>query len=198
MVCPNRSRAAGYSDKIKGHPKTETNPTWKDTVRRTLQQYSIFYQEEKGSGIWYLREEKPLEEFDPKKNPNPGHEDVQGMLLQLGKIYGYETWRGVNDAKKRFMGRPLEEIATVRDFPRLLSYPKVVKVASYIDVIWFTGDTDALVPEFAFEVEHTTEVTKGLGRLFDLYKAKGFGTTHKAGLRGFGTKLAYTSHCVWL
>jgi hypothetical protein len=140
--------------KIKGHPKTETNPTWRDTVRRTLQQYSIFYQEEIGSGIWYLREEKPLEEFDPKKNPNPGHEDVQGMLLELGKIYGYETWRGVNDAKKKFMGRTLEEIATVRDFPRFLSYPKVVKVASYIDVIWFTGDTDALVPEFAFEVEY--------------------------------------------
>ncbi len=38
-------------------------------------------------------------------------------------------------------------------------------------MIWFTGDTDALVPEYAFEVEHTTEVTKGPGRLFDLYKA---------------------------
>ncbi len=60
-------------------------------MRRTLQQYSIFYQEERGSGIWYLREEKPLGEFDPKKNPNPGHEDVQGMLLELGKIDGYET-----------------------------------------------------------------------------------------------------------
>ncbi|VVB85761.1 Uncharacterised protein [uncultured archaeon] len=59
----------------------------------------------------------------------------------------------------------------MRDFPRLLSYPKVVKETSYIDVIWFTGDTDALVPEYAFEVEHTIEVTKGLGRLFDLYKA---------------------------
>ncbi len=59
-------RLDDISSKIKGHPKTETNPTWRDTVRRTLQQYSIFYQEEKGSGIWYLREEKPLEEFDPK------------------------------------------------------------------------------------------------------------------------------------
>jgi hypothetical protein len=66
---------------------------------------------------WYLRKEKPLEEFDPKKNPNPGHEDVQGMLLELGKIYGYETWRGVNDAKKKFMGRPRKEIVIVRDFP---------------------------------------------------------------------------------
>ena len=34
--------------RIKGHPKTETNPTWRDTVRRTLQQYNIFYQEENG------------------------------------------------------------------------------------------------------------------------------------------------------
>ncbi len=59
----------------------------------------------------------------------------------------------------------------MHDFLRLLSYPKVVKIASYIDVIWFIGDTDALVPEFAFEVEHTTEVTKELGRLFDLYRA---------------------------
>src|SRR3990172_12152973 len=83
--------------KIKGHSKTETNPTWRDTVRRTLQQYSIFYQEEKGSGTWYLREEKPLEEFDPKKNPNPAHEDV--LLLELGKIYGYETWKEVNDTQ---------------------------------------------------------------------------------------------------
>ncbi len=86
--------------KIKGHPKTETNPTWRDTIRRTLQQYSILYQEEEGSGIWYLREEKPLEEFDPKKNLHSAHEDVQGILLELGGIDGYETWKGVNDAKR--------------------------------------------------------------------------------------------------
>ncbi len=96
--------APGHLDdiysKIKGHPKTETNLTWRDTVRRTLQQYSIFYQEEKGSGIWYLREEKPFPEFDPKKNPNPAHEDVQGMLLELGKIYGYETSAVINNVLK--------------------------------------------------------------------------------------------------
>ncbi|MCX9009620.1 MAG: hypothetical protein OIN66_00725 [Candidatus Methanoperedens sp.] len=31
-----------------------------------------------------MRKEKPFEEFGPKKNPNPGHEDVQGMLLEPG------------------------------------------------------------------------------------------------------------------
>jgi hypothetical protein len=96
---------------IEGHWKTQTNPTWRDIVRRTLQQYNIFYQEEKGSGTWYLREEKPLGEFDPKKNPNPAHEDVQGMLLELGKIYGYETSAAINDAKKKFMNMPIDKMS---------------------------------------------------------------------------------------
>ena len=159
------------NSQIEGHWKTKTNPTWKDTVRRTLQQYNIFYQEEKGSGVWYLREEKPFLEFDPKKNPNPAHEDVQGMLLELGRIYGYETSAPVYDAKKKFLKRPLEDVATLKEYPGNFSYPKIVNMADLIDVLWFGGDTDALIPEFAFEVEHTTDVTKGLGRLHDLYKS---------------------------
>ncbi len=118
--------------KIKGfylsqQMKTETNPTWRDTVRRTLQQYSIFYQEEKGSGIWYLREEKPLGDFDPKKNPNPGHEDVQRMLLELGTIYGYETSAAINDARKKFMNMPIEEVATIKEFQRDVFHPRLWK-----------------------------------------------------------------------
>ncbi len=131
--------------KIEGHSKTETNPTWRDTVRRTLQQYSIFYQEEKGSGIWFLREEKPLEEFDLKKNPNPAH-------------------------KKKFMNIPLEEVATIKEFQSDLFHPKIVDIVSHIDVLWFGGDTDMPVPEFAFEIEHTIDVNKGLGGLLDLHR----------------------------
>jgi len=167
----NSGHLNDINSQIEGHWKTETNPTWRDTVRRTLQQYSIFYQKEKGSGIWYLREEKPLEEFDPVKNPNPEHEDVQGMLLELGKIYGYETSAAINDAKKRFMNIPIEEVATIREFQRDVFHPKIVDIVSHIDVLWFGGDTDMLVPEFAFEVEHTTDVTKGLGRLLDLHRS---------------------------
>ncbi|MCZ7356151.1 MAG: hypothetical protein O8C66_00180 [Candidatus Methanoperedens sp.] len=39
------------NSQIEGHWKTQINPTRRDTVWRTLQQYSIFYQEEKGSKI---------------------------------------------------------------------------------------------------------------------------------------------------
>ena len=110
-------------------------------------------------------------EFDPKKNPNPQHEDVQGMLLELGKIYGYETSAAINDAKKRFMNRPIEEVATIKEFQSDAFHPKIIGVVSHIDVLWFGGDTDMLVPEYAFEIEHTTDVTKGFGRLLDLYRS---------------------------
>jgi hypothetical protein len=156
---------------IEDHPKTKNNPTWTATVRRTLQQYSIFYQKSKGSGIWFLREEKSFEEFHPEKHKIPKHEDVQGMLLELGNVYGYETTIPVYDRQKIFLSKKLGEIVTLNEFPKF-SYPKILKTASLIDVMWFRGETDGQwIPEFAFEVEHTTDVTKGLGRLLDLYKS---------------------------
>lgn len=51
--------------------KNESKPTWKDVVKEASQG------------------------FDPKKNPNPGHEDVQGMLLELRKITDMRFWRGI-------------------------------------------------------------------------------------------------------
>lgn len=157
-------------EKIEGHEKTETNPTWKDTIRRTLQQYRIFYQEKKGSGIWLLRQEKPPQEFDPIKNPKPKHEDVQGMLLELGRIYNYETAVPPYDNQKRFLGKTLGEIATLEDVPEF-TYPAVVKTAKLIDVMWFEGDAQ-LFPRYAFEVEHTSDFTKGLSRLYELHRAQ--------------------------
>jgi len=156
--------------KIEGHEKTKTNPTWRATVRRTLQQYRIFYQEKKGSGIWLLREEKPPQPFDPVKNPKPKHDDVQGMLLELGRIYGYETAVPPYDRQKEFLGKTLLEIATLEDFPKF-SYENIVNTAKLIDVIWFEGDSE-LFPKYAFEVEHTSNFTKGLTRLSELHRAQ--------------------------
>ncbi len=64
---------------------------------------------------------KPLEEFDPKKNPNPAHEDVQGMLLVLGKIYRQETSASINDVKKMFMNIPIE-VAAIKEFQGMLNH----------------------------------------------------------------------------
>lgn len=158
------------NEQIESHAKTKTNPTWQATVRRTLQQYSIFYQEKPRSGVWFLRQETPAEEFDPIKYPYPKHEDVQGMLLELGKVYGYETIISSYDRQKGFLNKPLGEIATLNIFPEF-SYPQIIKIAKLIDVMWFEGETDRWIPQFAFVVEHSTDITKGLGRLYDLYKS---------------------------
>jgi hypothetical protein len=47
----NSGHLDDINSQIEGHWKTETNPTWRDTVRRTLQQYSVFYQVEEGGTI---------------------------------------------------------------------------------------------------------------------------------------------------
>lgn len=153
---------------IKRHEKAKSR-TWPATVRRTLQQYSIFYQEKPGSGIWLLRKGEPAVEFDPHKYPHPKHEDAQGMLLELGKIYGYETSVPPYDRKKKFLDRTLEEIATLEQVPPF-TYSDIVRIARTIDVMWFKGDPERWMPKFAFEVEHTTDITKGLTRLNDLYQ----------------------------
>ena len=70
------------------------------------------------------------------------------MLLELGKIYGYETSAAINDARKKFMNMPIEEVATIKEFQRDVFHPKVAEIVSHIDVLWFGGDTDMLVPEF--------------------------------------------------
>ena len=83
------------------------------------------------------------------------------MLLELGRIYGYETSAAINDARKKFMNMPIEEVATIKEFQRDVFHPKVAEIVSHIDVLWFGGDTDMLVPEFAFEVEYTKKIGNG-------------------------------------
>jgi hypothetical protein len=92
------------------------------------------------------------------------------MLLELGRIYDYETAIPPYDNQKRFLGKTLGEIATLEYFPEF-TYPSVVKIAKLIDVMWFEGDVQ-LFPKYAFEVEHTTDFTKGLTRLYELRRAQ--------------------------
>lgn len=158
------------NEQIKGHEKAQTR-TWRATVRRTLQQYSIFYQEDPGSGVWLLKEEEPIQEFDPEEHPYPKHADAIGMLLELGKIYDYETTVSPYERKEKFLNKTLKDISTLDEFPEFSGYPAVIKTAKQIDVIWFKGETNRWNPRYAFEVEHTTKLTKGLARLNDLYNA---------------------------
>ena len=96
------------------------------------------------------------------------------MLLELGKIYGYETSAAINDAKKKFMNMPIEEVATIKEFQRDVFHPKVAEIVSHIDVLWFGGDPDMLVPKFAFEIEHTTENFSFSSHYFEIFAVQVF------------------------
>lgn len=171
--------SAIYSE-IEGHKKTATNPTWQATVRRTLQQYSVFEPRE-ARGVWALTQ-KPdvLQPFSvedingleqTQAEERLDHDSVQGMLLNLGRIYEFETYAPPSDASmRRFEGRPLADFTTVRELPDF-STRRRMRDFVHVDVIWLRGDTGDCVPHHAFEVEHTRNIRDALLRLYQFTDA---------------------------
>ncbi len=160
---------------IEGHAKTATNPTWQATVRRTLQQYSVF-EARPGRGVWAVVQEptiiqpfskEDIEELEaPLVEEQLDHDSVQGMLLNLGRIYDFQTYAPqVDRTMRRFAGQPLAAFATVKDLPSFTS-PTLMKDIERVDVIWLRGDTETLSPYYAFEVEHTGDIKGALLRLY--------------------------------
>lgn len=159
--------------KIQGHPKTKINPTWKDTIRRVVRQYKIFEPvPPERSGIYKLVEEVELKAKQQVfvEKPDVDHGIAQGMLLTLGRIYGYETFAPSHDRTiRRFQGKSLEDFSTVKDCTDVFKGPNLSKIRE-IDVLWFDEDDYGLFPTFAFEVEETTGVKSGLDRLLKIPK----------------------------
>ena len=153
------------------HPKTKTNPTWQDTIRRVVRQYKIFEPvPPKRSGIYKLVEEvliKPESQSFTEK-PEINHGIAQGMLVTLGKIYGYETYVPPHDQSIRnFQGKLLRDFVSVCDCTDIFRGPNLGKIRE-IDALWFNEDDYGLFPVYAFEVEETTRVKSGLDRLLKI------------------------------
>jgi hypothetical protein len=109
------------------------------------------------------------------KSQRLGHEDtemnhgiVQGMLVSLGNIYGYETYVPAHDQTVReFQGQRLSNLVTVKQCDDVFRGPNLSKVRE-IDVLWFDEDDYGLFPVYAFEAEHTTRVKSGMDRLLKI------------------------------
>lgn len=160
------------NEKVEGHPKTKTNPTWRDTIRRVVRQYKIFESvPPERSGIYKLAEEIPVEIGAQAftEEPEVDHGIAQGMLITLGKIYGYETYAPPRDQTiRRFQGKPLSDFVTVSDCTNIFSGSRNLPKIREIDALWFDEDDDGLFPTYAFEVEETTGVKSGLDRLLKI------------------------------
>ncbi len=134
--------------------------TWKDVVR----QYKIFepVPPEK-SGIYKVLEEIAIrpESQGFIKEPEVDHSIAQGMLVTLGKIYGYEAYAPPHDQTvKSFQGKPLRDFISISDCTRIFRGPNLARIRE-IDTLWFDEDDYGLFPVYAFEVEETTRVKSG-------------------------------------
>jgi hypothetical protein len=92
------------------------------------------------------------------------HSVLQGRLLEIGNVRGYQTF--CPNKSKKFNNKRLMEIATLSDCPQLQfsDYNSLRQ----IDILWFREKGSNLVPEYAFEVELSTGVWSGVGRMATL------------------------------
>ncbi len=96
------------------------------------------------------------------------HSILQGRLLEIGNIRGFHTF--CPDKSRIFNEKKLEQIATLDSCPKLQfsDYNLLQK----IDVLWFKNRGNNYVPEYAFEVELSTGVWSGVGRMATLMDYK--------------------------
>ena len=90
------------------------------------------------------------------------HEEAEYYLLKLGELLEYLTYTA--DSSKSFSGKILGEIAILKDIPDFTG-ERDRSSARLIDIIWFD---EVQNPQICIEVEHTTDITKGLNRLLQL------------------------------
>ncbi|MBL7961608.1 hypothetical protein JNL27_15345, partial [bacterium] len=96
------------------------------------------------------------------------HSVVQGRLLEIGNIRGYQTY--CPNKSKLFNDKQLSEIATLDTCPKLQFSD--YDLLRQIDVLWFQNRGSNLIPEYAFEVELSTGVWSGVGRMATLLDYK--------------------------
>lgn len=95
------------------------------------------------------------------------HSDIQAKLILIGSYLNYRTY--TPDRGKQSIYGQLGNLCSEKEIPKD-SIPAVsIDTVKFIDVIWFD---DEGYPTHAFEVEHSTDITKGLLRLYQIHKLR--------------------------
>ncbi len=105
------------------------------------------------------------------------HSVIQGRLIEIGNVRGFQTYSP--DKSRKFNKKQLQEITTLKSCPEL-QWADYNTIRS-IDVIWFREVSKGFYPEYAFEVELSTGVWSGFGRLASLkeYNTKFYVVTNE-------------------
>ncbi len=139
------------------------------SIRRIVQENKEIYKIE--PGLYALVKNK--KEFTSQgilshdgtiKNETYNHAYYQGLLLEIGRMKGMETYVPPQDKNKGYLQQKLGEIADTSTIPRF-TYLNLVERAKTIDVIWFNARK---MPSSMFEVEHTIDIQNSLLKFCDL------------------------------
>lgn len=90
------------------------------------------------------------------------HTHLQWLLAKLGRKVGYQIWIANNDHNKVWKKERLGDLS-LKALPPLAD-TEFQRILSRIDVLWL--DREKVVA--AYEIEHTTDISTGLLRLYDL------------------------------
>lgn len=139
------------------------------SIRRIVQDEKYFYKIK--PGLWALLESKEsvLKKFqilerDIEKQKVFNHSYFQGLLLEIGRMKGYNTYLPPQDKNKLYLDKPLKLFSDV-DKIYNFCYSELLRRAKTVDVIWFNRRK---MPHSFFEVEHSTDIQNSLLKFNDL------------------------------
>ena len=101
---------------------------------------------------WELISNPPAQQGEKSTAEESVHTIVQGRLLEIGNIRGYQTY--CPNKSKKFNGKQLVDIATLKTCPSLQF--SQYNLLRQIDVLWFRERGQNYIPEYGFEVEIST------------------------------------------
>lgn len=125
-------------------------------------------------GLYGLRDyiDKLPDEFNPKIEKSKKDEDkithsyIQGMLLEIGKINGFQTFSPDKGAK--FITKNLTDVMTLHEIPKF-TFDSIIHSTKFIDVIWFN---ERNFPNTVFEIENSTNFRNSLVKFVELQDFK--------------------------
>ncbi|RIK34576.1 MAG: hypothetical protein DCC52_00240 [Chloroflexi bacterium] len=95
------------------------------------------------------------------------HQDIQAKIILIGKWLGYRTFTP-DPSKESHYGK-LGDLTSEKRMPTEYIAERLLDKVKQIDVIWFD---DEGYPTHCFEVEHSTDITKGLLRMYQIRKLR--------------------------
>lgn len=97
------------------------------------------------------------------------HYDLQAKLVLVGSYLGFRTFVPAPDKNKDTIFGTLGDLFTENEIPEGAIPAMSLSTIKFVDVMWFDEEG---YPTHAFEVEHSTDITKGLLRLYQVHKLR--------------------------